>query len=1165
MERSGPNVDVRLLGGVEAADDHGVPIDLGPPKCRALFAALALSVGATVPVSRLVELVWGDDPPRTAEKTLQSYVTRLRKGLGGDAIERHGAAYRLAARPDSVDASRFQRAFAAGEIDEALAEWTGPPLAGLEATGLTATVDGLFEQWFGAKEISLGQLVDADPAAAIATLTELTAEHPFREGLWALLMTALYRDGRQADALSAYRRARGHLVEEFGVEPGPRLSELEALILGHDERLDSAAESARFGDIPTGTVTFGFSEIDDAAGLWATHRAQMARAVSRHDEIVLASCVAHSGYVFATGGDSLGLAFHRAGDAALWAVALQEAVRAEAWPAGLALRVRVGLHTGEAEERANNYFGPAVNTASAIAAVGHGGQTLVSSVTAALLGFRRVKDLGTVRIDQAASDLNLFQLGEGEHPPLRTNDRSSGNLPRRPGPLFGRDDDLDTVSQALERSSIVTVVGPGGIGKTTLALATAHIAETSFAGGCWLVELADIEAGHDVARAVADTLDVAHKIQNVDRTLADSITARLGSLSTLLILDNCEHVIDGAAELALTIAERCPATTVLATSREGLGLAAEQLVVVGPLETAGPAVDLFAARARSVDPGFDLSAERDAVGEICDRLDGVPLAIELAAARVRTLPPADLVARLDDRLRLLTGGRRRSVERHRTLRATIQWSHDLLTPAEQVLFRRLSIFASSFDLAAVEAVAADDELAASEVNRLLGDLVERSMVGVESGAQGRRFRLLETVRQFAAEQLYAAGAAELLAARHAAYVRDEMRRIGGLLLSNDEIDGAVQLGEIWPNLRVAVDWAFSTSDAELAGQLLEPIALQMFVRRGLDEIVGWTERYLELLPIEETEAKATALLWLSLHYSITQNREGFRRLIAAHGDPDHLLVEYAFAIAVEDDDFAAVELGPRAAAELRARGDEAFSRLFEMFAAAALLGSGNFLDARATHEPLAELFRAEGPPSFLNWTLYLLGAGAAFEGDMALADRYWDELPTIEVPPRTNSPNETLAARSAFRRGRHQEAFRILLDYIDELAEAMNMSGVAIVGIEFLNMMTALGRLDDAAVILGHFDATGLLAVEGPGFKVLIADGVAAVAADPDADAIRRDVAERSIDEYETLAYIRDVLTELIGDDRSTDPLPKPFERGSPPGGSVGQAGGSDQRVEDER
>ena len=1155
-------MDVRLLGGVEAADDLGVPIDLGPPKCRALFAALALSVGAAVPVSRLVELVWGDNPPRTAEKTLQSYVTRLRKGLGPGSIERHGAAYRLAVRPDSVDASRFQRAFAAGEIDRALAEWTGPPLAGLGTSGLTATTDGLFEQWFGAKEIALGQLVDADPAAAIAALTELTAEHPFREGLWALLMTALYRDGRQADALSAYRRARGHLVEEFGVEPGPRLSELEALILGHDERLDRAGETARFDGIPTGTVTFGFSEIEDAPALWASHRSQMAGAVSRHDEIVLASCAANGGYVFATGGDSIGVAFHRSGDAAGWAAELHEAVQAEAWPADLALRVRVGLHTGEAEERANNYFGPAVNTASAIATVGHGGQTLVSSVTAALLGHRSVKDLGTVRIDEAASDLHLYQLGEGHHPPLRTNDRSRGNLPRRPGPLFGRDDDLDTVSKALERSSIVTVVGPGGIGKTRLALASAHIAEATYAGGCWLVELADIEAGHDVARAVADTLDISH---NIDRTLTESITARLGGLSTLLILDNCEHVIDGAAELAQAIAENCPATTVLATSREGLGLTAEQLVVVGPLDISGPAVELFAARARSVDPGFDLSADRDAVGEICERLDGVPLAIELAAARVRTLPPADLVVRLDDRLRLLTGGRRRSVERHRTLRATIQWSHDLLTPAEQVLFRRLAIFASSFDLAAAEAVAADDELAVSEVNGLLGDLVERSMVGVESGARGRRFRLLETVRQFAAEQLYAAGATEMLAARHAAYIREEMQRIGGLLLSNDEIDGAVQLSEIWPNLRVAVDWALSTSDAELAGQLLQPIALQMFVRRGLDEIVGWTEHYLELLPIDDTEARATALIWLSLHYSITQNRDGFRQLVANHGDPDHLLVRYAFALAVEDHNLAAVELAPLAAAEMRRRGDEAFSRLFEVFAAAALLGSGNFLDARARHEPLAELFRVEGPPSFLNWTLYLLGAGAAFEGNMALADRYWDELPTIEVPPRTNSPNETLAARSAFRRGRHQEAFRILRSYAEELAEALNKSGVAIVGIEFLNMVTALGRLDDAAIILGHFDATGLLAVEGPGFKVLIDEAVAAVSADPDADAIRRDFAGRNIDEYEALAHIRHVLTELIGDDRYAESPSKPVDGGSPPRGPLGQAGGQDQPVEDER
>ncbi|HET6663156.1 MAG TPA: AfsR/SARP family transcriptional regulator, partial [Acidimicrobiales bacterium] len=216
-------MQIRLFGGVSAATDGGQPVDVGPAKCQAVLAALALSAGSAVPVSRLVEVVWGETPPRTADKTLQSYVTRLRKGLGPGSIVRTGAAYRLDVEAEAVDVARFQRRLAAGDVEAALAEWRGAPLAGLDAPGLTGTVDALVEQWLGAVEIELGQRIETDAATVIGSLTELTADHPFREELWALLMTALYQVGRQADALAAYRRVRHQLVEHLGVEPGPRL------------------------------------------------------------------------------------------------------------------------------------------------------------------------------------------------------------------------------------------------------------------------------------------------------------------------------------------------------------------------------------------------------------------------------------------------------------------------------------------------------------------------------------------------------------------------------------------------------------------------------------------------------------------------------------------------------------------------------------------------------------------------------------------------------------------------------------------------------------------------------------------------------------------------------------------------------------------------------
>jgi len=260
-------VRIGLFGGVSATTDGGEPLDIGPAKCQTVLAVLALSAGSAVPVTRLVQLVWGAAPPRTAEKTLQSYVVRLRAGLGADSIVRIGAAYRLAVPGDAVDVARFRRQLDSGNVEAALAEWTGTPLAGLDAHGLTPIVDGLVEQWLGAVETDLGRRVEADPPGVIGPLTELTADHPFREGLWALLMTALYRVGRQADALAAFQLARGHLVEQLGVEPGPRLKDLESRILDHDERLRGSAPAAGAAAHPTGTVTFAFCEVEDAARL----------------------------------------------------------------------------------------------------------------------------------------------------------------------------------------------------------------------------------------------------------------------------------------------------------------------------------------------------------------------------------------------------------------------------------------------------------------------------------------------------------------------------------------------------------------------------------------------------------------------------------------------------------------------------------------------------------------------------------------------------------------------------------------------------------------------------------------------------------------------------------------------------------------------------------
>ena len=596
-------VQIRLFGGVAAATDDGEPVDVGPAKCRAVLAVLALSPGSVVPVSRIVALVWGERPPRTADKTLQSYVTRLRQRLGPHAIVRTGAAYRLDVPPASVDVARFQQLLRSGDTEAALAEWTGAPLAGLDAGSLTATVDGLVEQYLGAVETDLERRIEADAHAVIGPLTELTATYPFHEGLWALLMLALYRVGRQADALAAYRRARQQLVDALGVEPGPRLRELESLILGHDEQLGagrSSTGSAR--GIPSGTVTFGFADVEDSPGLWAAHRREMAEAMARHDHLVTATADRHGGYVFASGGDSFGVAFHRASDASAWATELQAAIGRERWPGQVEIRVRIGLHTGETEERGKGYFGPAVIVAAGLAAAGHGGQTLVSAVTVALLDDGGLRDLGTFRLEGVIAEQRIFQLGHGEHPPLRTDVGRRGNLPRRLGRLIGRERDLAVIGDALADSSIVTLVGPGGIGKTRLAVAAAHRIGLDAGGGAWLVELAGNGSSSEVPRTVASVLGVK---DSVGRTSTESIVAALrhatspgrpGQLRT-------RHRRRGGGG-ARAVAEGCPDVRILATSREGLGLPHEQLIAVTPLEPAGPGVELFCERASAACPGL---------------------------------------------------------------------------------------------------------------------------------------------------------------------------------------------------------------------------------------------------------------------------------------------------------------------------------------------------------------------------------------------------------------------------------------------------------------------------------------------------------------------------------------------------------------------------------
>jgi predicted ATPase len=563
--------------------------------------------------------------------------------------------------------------------------------------------------------------------------------------------------------------------------------------------------------------------------------------------------------------------------------------------------------------------------------------------------------------------------------------------------------------------------------------------------------------------------------------------------------------------LAKAVAQGCPDVGILATSRERLNIDHEQLLPVGPLDPAGPAIELFHARAKALDPTFDPDQHRDDVAEICRRLEGIPLAIELAAGQTRSLTPADLRARLDDRLRLLVGGRRTAAGRQQTIRATIQWSYDLLGPDERVLLEQLSVFAGPFDLAAVEAVAH------ARADTGLTGLVERSMVVVESGPFGRRFRLLDTVRQFVLELLELDDDVQNpTPERHARWCADQVSRVRQCLTGAAEAEGVARLSELWPNLRAAISWAFATSADDLTDALARPIVTELPLR-GRQEIGEWAERIIARTP--ERDRRAFWSVWAAER--CVQNGHKDRRPV----EPDHPLGRYAAAY-LSGDPHGVVRCLPDAVEELDRVGESHLARFLPLMSAGPWLSTGQFHEVDAAVTTAVERLRDHGPPTQLHWALQILAYSASFQQRHEDADRYLDEAAAIAVPAGTLSANGLVRARSAFRRGERQEALDLLAAYVDEQLDTNNVVAASVVCVEFITMMARMDRLDEAAHMLGYLEAIndfGTLAV-----RTLVADAAAKITEDHEAR-----VAGRRLDDRHALAYMRDVLRVDPGLSRS--------------------------------
>jgi predicted ATPase len=508
----------------------------------------------------------------------------------------------------------------------------------------------------------------------------------------------------------------------------------------------------------------------------------------------------------------------------------------------------MGLHTGEVDERGGDYFGAEVNRTARLMGVAHGGQVVCSSATADLVGGALPEglgllDLGEHRLRDLSGRLRVFQVcGPGlasRFPPLRSLEGFPGNLPLQLSSFVGREDELERVAKALGDARVVTLTGVGGVGKTRLAVQVAAELLPRFSDGAWLVELAAVRDPERVADSVGAVLRV---MARPGLSLEESLVAFLRDRTLLLVLDNCEHLLRPVAALVADIEAACPGVRVLATSREGLGLRGEQLLVVLSLglpddtsdveRLAGcEAVRLFVDRARTGKADFVLdAANAAAVAQICIRLDGIPLAIELAAARIPTLHPVELARRLDRRFRLLTGGDRLAVERHQTLRAAIDWSYDLCSPPEQRLLARVSVFAGGCTLEAVEAVCSGDPINDEDVVDLLTNLVARSLVVADHTGLDARYQLLETIRQYAEERLGEAGEIEIVRARHADHYAAFLARCGTEMSGPQESVWVTRLAAEYDNYQAAMNFALQDGDVERAMALLGdlPPWIQLF-------------------------------------------------------------------------------------------------------------------------------------------------------------------------------------------------------------------------------------------------------------------------------------------------------------------------------------------------
>lgn len=705
------------------------------------------------------------------------------------------------------------------------------------------------------------------------------------------------------------------------------------------------------GSAPIGTVTFLFSDIEGSTKLWDAHPKEMQIALAQHDQLLRQLIAEGSGFTFKTLGDAFCAAFGVARNAVETATAIQLALSKTEWPTPSPIKVRIAIHTGAVECRDEDYFGPPLNRVARLLSTAHGGQVVLSQasyelVRDSLASPTELWDLGEHQLKDLERPEQVYQVShpglQDQFPPLRSLTTFPNNLPQQVTSFIGREKEITHIKQSLERDRLITLTGSGGTGKTRISLQAAAMVLDRFQDGAWFVELAPISDPAFVAQAIAVALGIPEQSATSTSQL---IVDKLENLEVLLILDNCEHVLAEVARIADLILKRCPRTRILASSREPLGIFGEHIYRVPSLSTPDPkvrqtvetlshfeAVRLFIDRAMMAKNDFSVTNNNaPALASLCHRLDGIPLAIELAAARTRALSIEQIESKLDQRFNLLTSGSRTALPRQQTLRALVDWSYDLLNDSEKLLLARVSVFADTWSLENAERVCSGEGIEEYEVLDLLTSLADKSLLTTDQSTTETRFGLLETVRQYAAERLAQMGDADIRRARH--------RECFWMVLCSlkqgiyyEEPEAMAQVDPIYPDLRLAIRHAIEFNPS-LAAEMVLRFWRYWIFRGKMREALQTCQLVRESVESNgaDTVAKARALMILGNATYLTANYSAALPL-----------VQQAFDLSKETDD-----------EELHV-----FSRF-------ALANVCSFLPtererAKAIYEEVVSMFRAQG-------------------------------------------------------------------------------------------------------------------------------------------------------------------------------------------------------------